>query len=102
MTWKDMVRKEITDKDIEEFLESEEEDVDWEKSRGFDNTVIRDRDDTFSPTARTTVADMVNEIKDACQQIIQNVGDGRDYKEQTLEKIFELLDEAKMIAINEY
>lgn len=41
MTWKDEIRKEITDKDVKEFLE-EDYDEDWDKPRGFDNSRIRD------------------------------------------------------------
>ena len=56
MTWKDTIRKEISDKDIKEYIEErekwEDEDEDWNKPRGSDNTVIRDRDDTFDPVAR--------------------------------------------------
>jgi len=56
MTWKNMIRKEISDKDIEEWIKEEEAereaDEDWNKPRGSDNTVIRDRDDTFDPVAR--------------------------------------------------
>lgn len=48
------------------------------------------------------IADMVNEINDACQDVIQNVGDGSSFRKQTLEKIVDLLNEAQMIAINEY
>ena len=53
MNWKDTIRKEISDKDMKEYLEErqrfEDEDEDWNKPRGSDNSVQRDRDDTFNP-----------------------------------------------------
>jgi len=53
MNWEDIVKKEISDKDIKEYLEErqrfEDEDEDWNKPRGSDNSVQRDRDDTFNP-----------------------------------------------------
>lgn len=52
MTWKNMIRKEISDKDIKEMIE-EDYDKEFETGeRGSDNSVIRDRDDTFDPVAR--------------------------------------------------
>ena len=102
MAWKNTIRKEVTDKDIEDFLEAEEEDVDWQKSRGFDNSRIRDRDDTFSPSARQKITEMVYEIEHLCQEVIKNVGDGMSFRKQTLAKILGLLEDARDMAINEY
>ena len=60
MTWKNMIRKEISGKDMKDILDDEdynnmmaESNKEFETGeRGSDNTVIRDRDDTFDPMAR--------------------------------------------------
>ena len=77
MNWKDTIRKEISDKDIKEHLEErqrfEDEDEDWNKPRGSDNTVIRDRDDTFNPDLteeqKKELGKVTQQLKDAFEGI---------------------------------
>ena len=48
------------------------------------------------------LADIADEIQLSCANITQNVGDGSDFRKETLEKISQLLKEAEMMAINVY
>jgi len=52
MNWKDTIRKEISDKDMKEMLEEGYDEEFETGERGSDNSVQRDRDDTFDPVAR--------------------------------------------------
>jgi len=75
MTWKSMIRKEISDKDMKEMLEEDYDEEFQTGERGSDNSVQRDRDDTFDPVVREkmehfnkigthTVREMLEELQD--------------------------------------
>jgi len=77
MTWKNMIRKEISDKDMKEMLE-EDYDEDWDKPRGSDNTVIRDRDDTFSPAARQRKLYIRSRLAEEAKMFLKDVEEHLD------------------------
>jgi len=94
MTWKDMIRKEISDKDIEEWIKEEEAereaDEDWNKPRGSDNTVIRDRDDTFDPVVREKM-EHFNKI--GTHTVREMLGELQDFIENTMPAIKKIVNE---------
>ena len=94
MTWKNTIRKEISDKDMKEMIEEEEAereaDEDWNKPFGSDNTVIRDRDDYFDPNVREKMK-LFNDI--GTHTIREMLGELHDFLENTMPPIKKIVNE---------
>ncbi len=70
MNWKDVVKKEISDKDIKEMLEEDYDEEFETGERGSDNSVQRDRDDTFNPDLTEEQKKELGKAKQAIKEFI--------------------------------